>query len=169
MKLRDLRNSVTVRLVASCIISLAVAVIGSATAAVLESHSRIVAEMRSGSELAELVISYAMRGVQLEPDPEAAARRLAGDLDHMRHILVAYVPQGGVVPSKTEKRASRIEHPPVWFISLFEVSSIRKFYPVVANGSARGSIVVTGYADDEIAEIWGELGGECALNETAPR
>jgi two-component system sensor histidine kinase UhpB len=113
--------------------------------------------MRSGSELAEMVIGYAMRAVSLEPDPEAAARRLAQNLNNMRHVVVQYVPQPDILPTRLRKRGARTEHSPLWFDSLFQISSPPKLYPVFANGSARGTVVVTGYADDEIDEIWKEL------------
>jgi two-component system, NarL family, sensor histidine kinase UhpB len=159
MKLRDLRNSVTARLISSSLVSLAVAIVGSVTAEVLQSRARIDAEIRSSTELADMVIGYAMPGVQAAPDTAAAARRLTQDLNHMRHIAVEYVPQGGTQSSWPMNRKPRTEHPPFWFIALFETSSTSKLYPMAVSHSARGAIVVTGYADDEIEEIWYELCG----------
>jgi two-component system, NarL family, sensor histidine kinase UhpB len=157
MKLRDLRNSVTVRLMTSAVISLVVVVAGSTVVELLQSRNRIDAEMRSGSELAEMVIGYAMRAVNAESDPEAAARQLAQNLNNMRHVVVQFVPRNIDLPTELKKQEVRTKHPPFWFESLFRTNSIPQLYPVLAQRSMLGTVVVMGYADDEINEIWKDL------------
>ena len=156
MKLRDLPNSVTVRLIASAVTVLAFVLSGSILAELLDSRQRIDAEIRSSSSLAEMVIGYAMSGLAAEHDPEATAARLARDLDHMRHIAVQFVPQGAPVPLPAEP-PPHAERAPSWFISLFATSSVRNIYPIVGAGQTAGTLVVTGHADEEIDEIWDEL------------
>lgn len=157
MRLRDLPTSVTARLVASAVAILAVVVAGLVTAELLGSRSRIDTEMRSSSDLAQMVIHYAMRGIGSEPDPEAALRQLAQELDAMRHIEVQYLAEDDSIPNLPNPAPPRVKHAPHWFAAHISTAPARRLYPVIAGGRVYGTMVVTDYPGDEIDEIWDDL------------
>ncbi len=157
MRLRDLRNSVTGRLIASATGTLVFVITGAVSAELLNSRKRIDAEIHSSTSLAETVIGYALRGLSADPSPDDTIWRLAQHLSGTRHIEVQYLPQDGASPKWQPDHRPRGKHAPSWFVRLFDTTPTRTLYPVTVNGAAHGTLVVTGYGDNELDEIWDDL------------
>jgi two-component system, NarL family, sensor histidine kinase UhpB len=157
MRLRDLHNSVTARLVASAFAVLLVVIAGTTAAELLEAPSRIDAETRSSTALAEMIIGYALGSLSAAASPDEAVEQLVRQLGTTRHVDIQYVPQGNNPRSLPDEPRSHAHRAPGWFVALLVGPPSRAVYPVIVGGVARGTLAVTAYGYDEIDEIWSEL------------
>ncbi|WP_036258601.1 histidine kinase [Methylocapsa aurea] len=156
------KNSMRMRLILIPTGILLLGIVAMIAATLLDARTRIASEIRSGVELGDQLIGYALDELASSKDPEAALQRLRTGLSHVRHIKVAYQPlwpDAGAsatqaLDQKPEPR--RLSSAPNWFLDLFEPARVQKTFPI-ATGARRGELVMSSEPTDEAAEIWASL------------
>jgi two-component system, NarL family, sensor histidine kinase UhpB len=128
-------------------------VIGSVTIIRARVSTRV--EIAASMALAETLVAEAIGG----SNPQAV-RSLAEHASRqrlMRHVRLsvrnaAHLPVM-IAPQRENSDAAR-SPAPVWFEALIAPPIERRELPIVSGGQALGSVLITGVAEDEIAEAW---------------
>lgn len=151
------RGSLRMRvvLIPSCILFL-----GMLTATSLNlvaARSRIGLETQSGVSMGSLLIGYALEKMAVTQDADVTFTRLRSELAQVRHIQVHYEPASGQAQVQHFDRERKKQGAPDWFQHLFEGPKVVKTFPVVIDGTQRGTLVMSTHPADEVAEIWSGL------------
>jgi two-component system sensor histidine kinase UhpB len=128
-------------------------VVGSVTIIRARVSTRV--EIAASMALAETLVAEAIEGA----NPEAV-RSLAEHASRqrlMRHVRLsvrnaAHLPVT-IAPQREASQAAR-SAAPAWFERLIAPPTERRELPIASAGQTVGSILITGVADDEIAEAW---------------
>lgn len=128
-------------------------VIGSVTIIRARDSTRV--EIAASMALAETLVAEAIGG----SNPQAV-RSLAEHASRqrlMRHVRLsvrnaAHLPVT-IAPQREASEAAR-SPAPAWFEALIAPPIERRELPIITGGQVAGSVLITGIADDEIAEAW---------------
>lgn len=120
-------------------------------------RSRIGNESKSGITVGSLLIGYALERLAVTPNADETFTRLRSELAQVRHIQVRYEPISPNTHVQHFERDRQHEDAPEWFQHLFEGPKVVKNFPVVINGTPRGTLVMSTHPADEVAEIWSGL------------
>ena len=113
-------------------------------------------EIAASMNLAEALVAETIRVTQQQSPANALseARSLRGPF--MRHVRIA-VRNAADLPLMTGPapvNADADRAAPAWFMSLIAPPVERRELPIIAGGQRVGSILITGEASDEVAEVW---------------
>ncbi len=120
-------------------------------------RSRIGTETKSGVTVGSLLIGYALERLAVTPNADETFTRLRSELAQVRHIQVRYEPISPQTKVQHFERDRQHEDAPEWFQHLFEGPKVVKTFPVVIDGTPRGTLIMTTRPADEVAEIWSGL------------
>lgn len=113
-------------------------------------------EIAASMNLAEALVAETIRVTQQQSPANALseARALRGPF--MRHVRISVRNAADLPliarPAPTAVDADRLA--PAWFMSLIAPPVERRELPIIAGGERVGSILITGEASDEVAEVW---------------
>ncbi|MHA6686659.1 ATP-binding protein [Mesorhizobium sp. A556] len=133
----------------------------------LASAAAMVIVVYNAKKSSEVEVAAAMaaaeqlvRELVAQPQFQAAAQleQLPARIGQLRHVRVL------AIPAADRGRAALMPLPsidaqddvPSWFASIVNVEDVRREMQIVSEGRHIGSIVIVGYAADEIAEVWRE-------------
>jgi two-component system sensor histidine kinase UhpB len=133
----------------------------------LASAAAMVIVVYNAKKSSEVEVAAAMaaaeqlvRELVAQPQFQAAAQieQLPARIGQLRHVRVL------AIPASDRGRAALMPLPsvdeqddvPRWFASIVNVEDVRREMQIVSEGRHIGSIVIIGYAADEIAEVWRE-------------
>jgi two-component system sensor histidine kinase UhpB len=114
---------------------------------------RIDPEIANATELTSGVLREAVKGLTPAPDLERRLADLAQSFDRLRHVRVAFEPEGAALV----RAASQRPQPPAWFVALLRPGAVSQRIEAAAGGRRLGDFVVEGDPDDEIGELWDGL------------
>jgi two-component system sensor histidine kinase UhpB len=123
----------------------------------LAARSRIGNESKSGITVGSLLIGYALERLAETPNADETFTRLRSELAQVRHIQVRYEPLSSQTRVQHFERNREGQDAPEWFQHLFEGPKVVKNFPVVIDGVARGTLVMSTRPADEVAEVWSGL------------
>jgi two-component system, NarL family, sensor histidine kinase UhpB len=149
------KNSMRMRLALIPSGILLLGIVAAIAVTLFDAKKRIAAEVRSGVELGDLLIGYALDDLAVASDPDDILRHLWTGLSHVRHIKVAYSEQSA--EEAAQAAPGRPSSAPAWFLDLFEPARVEKTFPVSVGGAPRGELVMSSEPADEAAEIWRSL------------
>jgi len=112
-------------------------------------------EIAASMTLAEALVNETIRVTRQQSPAAALAEAISLRGRFMRHVRIAVrnaddLPLMVAPPANAE--ADRA--PPAWFTALIAPPAERREVPIVADGQRAGSILITGEAGDEVAEVW---------------
>jgi two-component system sensor histidine kinase UhpB len=113
-------------------------------------------EIAASMNLAEALVAETIRATQQQSPTTALSetRSLRGPF--MRHVRIS-VRNAADLPLMTGPmpvNADADRAAPAWFMSLIAPPVERRELPIIAGGQRVGSILITGEASDEVAEVW---------------
>lgn len=113
-------------------------------------------EIAASMNLAEALVAETIRVTQQQSPANALseARSLRGSF--MRHVRIS-VRNAADLPLMTGPapvNADADRAAPAWFMALIAPPVERRELPIIAGGQRVGSILITGEASDEVAEVW---------------
>ena len=113
-------------------------------------------EIAASMNLAEALVAETIRVTQQQSPANALseARSLRGPF--MRHVRIS-VRNAADLPLMTgpaPANADADRAAPAWFMALIAPPVERRELPIIAEGQRVGSILITGEASDEVAEVW---------------
>jgi two-component system sensor histidine kinase UhpB len=113
-------------------------------------------EIAASMNLAEALVAETLRVTQQQSPANALSetRSLRGPF--MRHVRIS-VRNAADLPLMTGPapvNADADRAAPAWFMSLIAPPVERRDLPIIAGGQRVGSILITGEASDEVAEVW---------------
>jgi two-component system sensor histidine kinase UhpB len=151
------RGSLRMRvvLIPSCILFLGM--LAATGLNLVAARSRIGTESKSGITVGSLLIGYALERLAVTPDADETFTRLRSELAQVRHIQVRYEPLSPQTQVQHFERGKEGQDAPEWFQHLFEGPKVVKNFPVIINGTPRGTLVMSTHPADEVAEIWSGL------------
>ncbi|MDE3175748.1 MAG: HAMP domain-containing protein [Pseudomonadota bacterium] len=114
---------------------------------------RIDPEVANATALASGALREAVKGVAPGPDLDQRLAALATSFDRLRHVRVAFRPEGAAAVRAAPTRP----RPPAWFVALVRPRFIAQTVAASVQGRIVGAFVVEGDPDDEIGELWDSL------------
>src|SRR5712671_6385292 len=133
-------------------------VVGSVT--ILRARTSTRVEIAASMSLAEALVQEAIRLAQQRSSMDSLAEHLPTRQRLMRHVRLS-VRNAAHLPVVIGPKADNVEAGrdqdrlvPAWFQALIAPPLERRELPVLANDQRIGSVLITGVADDEIAEAW---------------
>jgi two-component system sensor histidine kinase UhpB len=113
-------------------------------------------EIAASMNLAEALVNETIRVTQQQSAAAALAEAIPLRGRFMRHVRISVRNAADLPlmlgPPPTNAEADRA--PPAWFTALIAPPAERREVPIVADGQRAGSILITGEAGDEVAEVW---------------
>jgi two-component system, NarL family, sensor histidine kinase UhpB len=113
-------------------------------------------EIAASMNLAEALVAETIRVTQQQSPAAALAEAIPLRGRFMRHVRISVRNAADlplmVGPPATPADADRA--PPAWFTALIAPPPERRELPIIAEGQRAGSILITGEAGDEVAEVW---------------
>ena len=113
---------------------------------------RVDSEIADATVLTRDVLGEALSNVKPGPDLPDRLAALAASLDRLRHVRVAYAPDGQSFPAPSARAG-----PPGWFIALVRPRKVDVRLPAIVAGEAAGAFLVAGDPADELEELWDGL------------
>jgi two-component system, NarL family, sensor histidine kinase UhpB len=124
----------------------------------VQAHSRIVAETRSGMKLARDLAAIATRDAANSTDPAVALERLAHSLPQVRHVEFHLVLSDKTLLHGTDPKVGNPQPPAAsWFARILSPPPEEQWFPVSVGGRPIGTLRLHSNPADEIAEIVGEI------------
>jgi two-component system sensor histidine kinase UhpB len=114
---------------------------------------RVDPEIANATLLTGEILREAVRGLKPEPDLDERLAALAASFDRLRHVRVAYQPQGAPAAPPTSLRPE----PPAWFVALVRPRATSARIEAEVEGRPIGAFLVEGDPADEIRELWDSL------------
>jgi two-component system sensor histidine kinase UhpB len=127
------------------------------TVTIIQARTSTRVEIAASMVLAETLAAETIR--QQQSSMNALAEQLPARQRLMRHVRLsvrnaAHLPVAiGPKPDNSEAGTDRLSAP-AWFEALIAPPVERRELPIVVNEQRIGSVLITGVADDEIAEAW---------------
>jgi two-component system, NarL family, sensor histidine kinase UhpB len=122
---------------------------------VLEAGPRVRAEDQSVVRLAREFIGTIVSGLNAAPDAEVRLNQIVHDLNKLRHVSITRqgesVERSWAAADRDDNAGARA--PPAWFVTLVHPEKTTVNVPISIKGKP-GSLLITSYPDDEVAEIW---------------
>lgn len=148
-------------LIAIAIVCLIAAVIASILA-VFRANDRAQVEVQATLQIAERLISEAVRGLPQNSPPDLVLGYVSQQLRYFRHVSTSYTDADGrtsVVLAPVVPGAALVkpERAPEWFERLVYGSPETRTVPVTLAGAKIGTFTIKGEPGDEIAEVWDDL------------
>src|SRR4030088_2000850 len=113
-------------------------------------------EIAASMNLAEALVAETIRVTQQQSPAAALAEAIPLRGRFMRHVRISVRNAANlplmVGPPATPADADRA--PPAWFTELIAPPPEQRELPIIAEGQRAGSILITGEAGDEVAEVW---------------
>jgi two-component system sensor histidine kinase UhpB len=113
-------------------------------------------EIAASMNLAEALVAETIRVTQQQSPAAALAEAIPLRGRFMRHVRISVRNAADLPlmmgPAATPADADRA--PPAWFTALIAPPTERRELPIIAEGQRAGSILITGEAGDEVAEVW---------------
>jgi len=117
-------------------------------------------EIMSSMRLAERFVLETMARTPQEANGAAVLEALAKELGELRHVRVITTTLGGgrfsVLPMADAAHLNDTRQVPAWFSKLVQVEDIRRELRIGMGSRQIGSVILLGYAGDELAEVWEE-------------
>jgi two-component system sensor histidine kinase UhpB len=113
-------------------------------------------EIAASMNLAEALVAETIRVTQQQSPAAALAEAIPLRGRFMRHVRIS-VRNAADLPLMVGPPASPADAdraPPAWFTALIAPPTERRELPIIAEGQRVGSILITGEAGDEVAEVW---------------
>src|SRR3954447_1047798 len=113
-------------------------------------------EIAASMNLAEALVNETIRVTQQQSAAAALAEAIPLRGRFMRHVRIS-VRNAADLPLMVGPPASPADAdraPPAWFTALIAPPTERRELPIIAEGQRAGSILITGEASDEVAEVW---------------
>jgi two-component system sensor histidine kinase UhpB len=113
-------------------------------------------EIAASMNLAEALVAETIRVTQQQSPAAALAEAIPLRGRFMRHVRIS-VRNAADLPLMLGPAAASADAdhvPPAWFTALIAPPVERRGLPIVAGGQRVGSILITGEAGDEVAEVW---------------
>lgn len=151
------RSSLRMRVVLIPSLILLLGMLAAISINLVAARSRIGSETQSGVSMGSLLIGYALEKMAAAQDADEAFARLRSELAQVRHIQVHYEPLSPQTQVQHFERERRSQGAPDWFQRLFDPPKVVKTFPVMINGTLRGTLVMSTHPADEVAEIWSGL------------
>jgi two-component system sensor histidine kinase UhpB len=114
---------------------------------------RVDPEIANATALTSGVLNEAVKGLTPAPDLERRLAALAESLNRLRHVRVAFQPDGAAAAPVASPRPG----PPQWFVRLLGPRPVSQRIEAAADGRRIGAFLVEGDPDDEIGELWDGL------------
>ena len=114
---------------------------------------RVDPEIANATMLTGEILRESVRGLKPAPDLDKRLAALAASFDRLRHVRVAYQPEGGAAPPPGASRPG----PPAWFVGLVRAHATSARIEAVVGGRPIGAFLIAGDPDDEIGELWDSL------------
>ena len=141
---------------------LASVVAGAVAAAVTVYHARDAArvEILSSMRLAERYVLEAVARTPPDGNGPAVLAALAKELGELRHVRAITTGPGSgrltVLPPAEPAQLQGTRDVPAWFSRLIQVEDMRREMRIGLGSRQIGSVILIGYAGDEIADAWEE-------------
>jgi two-component system sensor histidine kinase UhpB len=113
-------------------------------------------EIAASMNLAEALVNETIRVTQQQSPAAALAEAIPLRGRFMRHVRIS-VRNAADLPlmaGSAPVSADADRAPPAWFTALIAPPAERRELPIIADGERAGSILITGEASDEVAEVW---------------
>jgi two-component system sensor histidine kinase UhpB len=113
-------------------------------------------EIAASMNLAEALVAETIRVTQQQSPAAALAEAIPLRGRFMRHVRIS-VRNAADLPLMLGPAAASADAdraPPAWFTALIAPPAERRELPIIAEGQRAGSILITGEASDEVAEVW---------------
>jgi two-component system sensor histidine kinase UhpB len=130
-----------------------------AVVTIYDARSAAAVEINASMHLAERFVNEAVRRVVSGPNDREILTSLAAQIGYIRHVRVFVTNRAGsraaLLPIADGPTASgRETRVPDWFTKLVQVDEIRREMRIGIADHQIGSVILVGYAGDEIAEVW---------------
>ncbi len=132
---------------------LAVLIVLDIALTLLGASRRIDPEVAEATALTSGVLRDAVKDFPPGPDVDQRLAALAASFDRLRHVRVAYAPEGAPMDRPPPPRAE----PPRWFVALVRSQAPSQRIEARVAGRLVGAFVVDGDPADEIGELWDSL------------
>jgi len=118
-------------------------------------------EVAASMAVAERAVRETIERDGLGGDRRALLQRIIQIAEELRHVRIFLTDTNGslasLVPVQPSGRSLADQAGvPDWFVRLVHVEDIRREMKIILNGHSIGSVVLIGYAGDEIAEVWSD-------------
>jgi two-component system sensor histidine kinase UhpB len=150
------RRSIRARLLITLLAINAAAALIAGGVTVIQARKSTKVEIAASMRLAEVLISDMTSSLRQGGMAEQVLRNLPSQLRLVRHVRLSVRDAAGIpvaADSETAAPASA-DQAPAWFSALIAPPVETREVPVTIDGVAIGSVLVTGAASDEIAEVW---------------
>jgi len=114
---------------------------------------RVDPEIANATMLTGEILRESVRGLKPAPDLDQRLAALAASFDRLRHVRVAYQPEGAPAPKPKATRPG----PPAWFVALAPARPTSARIEALVDGRPVGAFLIAGDPADEIGELWDSL------------
>jgi two-component system sensor histidine kinase UhpB len=114
---------------------------------------RVDPEIANATLLTGEILRESVRSLKPAPDLDKRLEALAASFDRLRHVRVAYQPEGAPAPAPRATRPG----PPAWFVALVRPRATSAHIEAVVEGRPIGAFLIAGDPADEIGELWDSL------------
>jgi two-component system sensor histidine kinase UhpB len=154
------RRSVRAQLLITCVAFGLIAALTAGTVTILQARKSTRLEIAASLTMAEVLVTETADLLQQELPAERFLAELPAQLRFVRHLRIT-VRDGSGVPvtvrptaDRSPRRGEERAPAPAWFASLIAPPVSALEVPVMVKGQRIGSVLLTGEAGDEIAEVW---------------
>lgn len=124
----------------------------------LGARARIAAEISSGMELGDDLVTTALRNVANDGNAAAAFEHLSQSLPRVRHVQFTLVPLDATRSHTAELQdLATTWQPGPWLVRLLAPPPVERVFSVVVREKVSGEVRMRSHAADEIQEIVGEV------------